>query len=294
MVSRDNPLGHILSELDDLGGPNTVQLALTEIHPRPNQPRKHFDPEQLEALAHSIREIGVIQPLLVHRHPDGRYILIAGERRLRAAEMAGLDSVPAYVLEGGEEQIRAAALAENLSRADLSPYERAEGILAFLETKLSMGREDLLARLRAMSNAIRKGHQDHETLTDAPGQVILKLFDAIGYSLRTFAEKDVAIFRLPPDILELLRSGAVPYRTATLIARAPEELRRELVAMALEGKPESEIRAAVARTRKKASAPTRQYAKRLRSVVKALAKVDEVPPEAKRLIDQLEKVLGLR
>ena len=109
MVSRDNPLGHILSELDDLGEANTVQLALTEIHPRPNQPRKHFDPEQLEALAHSIREIGVIQPLLVHRQPDGRYILIAGERRLRAAEMAGLESVPAYVLEGGEEQIRAAA-----------------------------------------------------------------------------------------------------------------------------------------------------------------------------------------
>ncbi len=293
-MSRDNPLSHILSELDDLGEANTVQLALTEIHPRPNQPRKHFDPEQLEALAHSIREIGVIQPLLVRREPDGRYTLIAGERRLRAAEMAGLESVPAYVFEGGEERTRAATLAENLSRADLNPYERAEGILAYLEGKLSMGREELLTRVRTMANAMRKGRPNHKTLTDEPGQVILKLFDTIGYSLRTFAEKDVIIFRLPPDILELLRSGAVPYRTATTIARAPEELRPELVAMALEGKSESEIRAAATRARKKASVPTKQYAKRLRRAARALTRVDEVPPEAERLIDQLEKVLGLR
>ncbi len=289
-----SPPNQFLARLRGLGGANAVQLPLAVIHPRPNRSGYRPNPKQLEALAQLIREAGFIKPLLVHRQPNGRYTLIAGEHYLHAAKMAGLESAPAYVFEGEEGQIRGAALIEIMYRADLNPYERAEEILAYLEGELSMGRDELLTRVRTMANAMRKGRLDHKTLTDESGQVILRLFDTIGYSLRTFAEKDVVIFRLPPDTLEPLRSGAVPYRTATIIARAPEELRPELVAMALEGKSESEIRAAVTRARKKAPVPTKQYAKRLRRAARALTKVGEVPSGAERLIDKLEKALGLR
>ncbi|MFN3179576.1 MAG: ParB/RepB/Spo0J family partition protein, partial [Thermus sp.] len=123
-------LARALSALEEMEG-KPVQaggktLPLEALVPSP-QPRKRF--EGLEALAHSIREKGVLQPLLVRPLGDGRYAIVAGERRYRAARMAGLSEVPVRVVELSEKEARLFALVENLQREDLNPYEETVGVL---------------------------------------------------------------------------------------------------------------------------------------------------------------------
>lgn len=104
-----------------------LEVPLHQIDPNPNQPRKQFDSEELEELATSIAHTGIIQPLIVQQK-NGRYFLIAGERRLRAAKMAGLKKVPILIREVDERLLLEISLIENLQRSDLNPIEEAEGI----------------------------------------------------------------------------------------------------------------------------------------------------------------------
>ncbi|WP_457573599.1 ParB/RepB/Spo0J family partition protein [Desulfolithobacter sp.] len=107
---------------------------IDKIEPNPNQPRKYFDEEKLEELAESIRERGVIQPLLVSPGKGNRYILIAGERRLRAARMAGEDEVPVVVMDSGtDNESLELALIENIQRHDLNPIEEATAYARLIE-----------------------------------------------------------------------------------------------------------------------------------------------------------------
>jgi ParB family chromosome partitioning protein len=107
------------------GAPGVVEVAIERIDPNPHQPRRHFDDEQLAALADSIRSTGVLQPLLLRPEPDGGYTLIAGERRLRAARLAGLPTVPAVVRPLPDARLLEFALVENIQRDDLAPLETA-------------------------------------------------------------------------------------------------------------------------------------------------------------------------
>lgn len=102
-------------------------LAPDKIEPSPFQARTSFAPEELAALAASIRENGLLQPVTVRRH-QGRYQLIAGERRLRACKMAGLERIPALLYEPDDAQTAALGLLENLQRQDLDPFDQARGI----------------------------------------------------------------------------------------------------------------------------------------------------------------------
>ena len=111
-----------------------IQVPLSKIVPNPYQPRKEFELEALSELADSIRQYGVLQPLLVSPGKGDTYILIAGERRLRASNMAGLGTVPVIVSEYTTQQIAEIALIENLQRKDLHYLEEAEGYLKLLNT----------------------------------------------------------------------------------------------------------------------------------------------------------------
>lgn len=102
------------------------EIALDAIEPNPFQPRRHFDPEKLQELAQSIAEFGLLEPVLVREHEKG-YQLVAGERRIRAAELAGLKRVPALVKNFDDEEMMKVALVENLQRENLNPIEEAEG-----------------------------------------------------------------------------------------------------------------------------------------------------------------------
>ncbi|MBM4096872.1 MAG: ParB/RepB/Spo0J family partition protein [Planctomycetes bacterium] len=124
-------------------GGSTVAIAV--IDQNPNQPRKHFDPEQLESLRETIKTHGVLQPLVVRPRGD-RYELIAGERRLRAAIDAGLAEVPVRVVDFDDQQVMEAALVENIQRTDLNPIEKAIGFKDYLD-RFQMTHEQLAARL---------------------------------------------------------------------------------------------------------------------------------------------------
>jgi ParB family chromosome partitioning protein len=122
-----------------------AEVPVEAIEHNPYQPRKTFDADDLSALGESIRSHGVLQPLVV-RQVDGRYQLIAGERRLRAARAVGLSAVPVTVVDFNDQQVLEAALVENIQRADLNPIEKAQGFKEYL-TRYEMTHEQLAARL---------------------------------------------------------------------------------------------------------------------------------------------------
>lgn len=114
-----------------IGGAQT-ELELSKIYPNPNQPRKNFDQKALEELADSIKVHGLIQPIIVNESGD-KYMIIAGERRWRACQMAGLTAVPVIIKHYTEKQVSEIAIIENLQREDLNPVEVARGIKKLME-----------------------------------------------------------------------------------------------------------------------------------------------------------------
>jgi ParB family chromosome partitioning protein len=136
----------------------TVTLRISEIEPNRSQPRKDFDEQALAELADSIKEHGIIQPLLVRPLPSGNYQLVAGERRWRASRMIGLDEVPVVIRDIPDEQAMEIALIENLQREDLNIIEEAMGYKTLME-EFEMTQEDVSAKVGksrpAISNSIR-------------------------------------------------------------------------------------------------------------------------------------------
>jgi ParB family chromosome partitioning protein len=140
------------------GHSGLLQLRLTEIEPNPRQPRGHFDEQALEELAHSLREVGLLQPIVVRPMDGGRYEIIAGERRFRAARLAGLEEIPAVVRATHDGDVLTEALVENIHRADLNPLEEAAAFQQLLDD-FGVTHEQLAGKLGksrpAISNALR-------------------------------------------------------------------------------------------------------------------------------------------
>ena len=136
----------------------SVLLPISQVEPGLNQPRKSFDDEALADLAASIQEHGIIQPLTVRRLSTGYYQIIAGERRWRAAKLAGRMEVPVVIIEADDRKVLELGLIENLQREDLNPVEEAEGYLALL-TDFGLTQEELAQRMGksrpAIANALR-------------------------------------------------------------------------------------------------------------------------------------------
>ena len=131
---------------DDTKDEKVTQIQSKLIDTNPNQPRKHFDEESLQELAVSIKNYGVIQPILVSPKEGGRYELIAGERRLRASKMAGLSFIPAIVKQFTESEMAEIALIENLQREDLNPIEEARAYRSLMD-KYGFTQEELADKL---------------------------------------------------------------------------------------------------------------------------------------------------
>jgi ParB family chromosome partitioning protein len=160
-------LAAILPEASASEAGELRELPVELIKPNPGQPRTNFDAEALSALAASIEASGVVQPLLVRPLPDGSYELVAGERRWRAAQQAGLEKVPAVVRDQAKAERLQAALIENMVREDLNPVEEARACAALVED-LGLTKEDLSKRVGrsrpAVSNLIRLLELPDETL----------------------------------------------------------------------------------------------------------------------------------
>ncbi|EPR44008.1 parB-like partition protein [Desulfovibrio sp. X2] len=153
----DALLGGVAQEA---GAAEVRRLPITSIIPNPQQPRRTFDQEGLKDLARSIKSQGVLQPVLVRRIPGRKdeYELVAGERRWRASQMAGMTDIPAMIKNLDDEESLAIALIENLQREDLNPIEEARG-LRELQERLSLSQEELAGRVGksrpAVANALR-------------------------------------------------------------------------------------------------------------------------------------------
>ena len=163
MASKQKGLGRGLGALiDDFSVPAAQEqitaLPLQKIEPNPKQPRRTFDPEALQSLADSIAEHGVVQPLAVRDAGNGYYQIIAGERRWRAARLAGLTELPVVVLDADDRTVMELALIENLQRQDLNPMEEAEGYRVLME-EYGLTQEQAATRVGksrpAVANALR-------------------------------------------------------------------------------------------------------------------------------------------
>ncbi len=154
---------------------NPARISIYKIEPNPLQPRKQFDELELQALADSITANGLIQPLALRRLPNGYYQIIAGERRWRACRLAGLEEVPAVILEADDQKAMELALIENLQRQDLNPVEEALGYQSLM--------------------------QDYALTQEQVAQQVGKSRPAIANALR--------LLQLPEEILNVLASGAL-------------------------------------------------------------------------------------
>ncbi len=198
----------------DREGSAPLYIPITRIAPNPNQPRKLFRDEELASLAASIREQGILQPLVVRRRGEG-YELIIGERRWRASQLAGLEELPAVILDATDRQVVEMALVENVQRADLNPLELAEAFRVLVEdeglTQESAGRRVGLDR-SSVANHLR--------LLELPASIRQDLID-----LRLTMGHAKAILQAPPDQRTFVRDQIL---RGGLSVRAAEDLVRRL------------------------------------------------------------------
>ena len=215
MAARKSGLGRGLDALIPVDHPSVgfAEVELSEVAPNPQQPRVHFDDTALGELAASITEVGVLQPIVVRPgDPEGTYVLIAGERRLRAAAIAGLRSIPAVIRSvESDERYLSEALIENVQRKDLSPLEEAAAYRNLLED-FGMTHEQVANRVgksrSAVTNTLRllqlpapiQGMLEREELSAGHARALLSLEDeayavhiaqravAEGWSVRTVEE----------------------------------------------------------------------------------------------------------
>lgn len=171
-------------------------VPVADIDPNPHQPRQHFDEETLVSLAGSVREVGVLQPVLVRPTSSGRFELVAGERRWRAAMRAGLDVIPALVRETGDLQAVEQALVENLHRQDLGVLEEASGYQQLIE-EFGLTHEDVATRVGKSRSAVTN-------------------------TLR--------LLQLPPTIQQLVASGRLSAGHARALMGTPDRAFQEALA----------------------------------------------------------------
>lgn len=176
MAKKNSGLGRGLDAIfldntladDSVGGEERIsKLKISLVDPKRDQPRKYFDKEALEQLAESIAENGLLQPILVREYGEGRYQIIAGERRFRASKLAGLTEIPAIVLERDDKNAAQIALIENIQREDLNPLEEAMAYKSLAE-EYDMTQEELSQRVgksrSAIANTVR--------LLDLPDEIL--------------------------------------------------------------------------------------------------------------------------
>ncbi len=209
-------------------------LPLEKIIISQQQPRCYFDPNKLEQLTISVKENGILEPLLVRPLKNGNYELVAGERRFRAATAAALKEVPVVIKELSDKQALQLALIENLQRDDLNPVEETEGILRLLALNLDSHKESPRQLLYQMKNAIEKNKAAGSNFRDnvipnkdsEAEKTIQSVFESIGQNWYSFTCNRLPLLNLPVNILEALRQGKIAYTKAKAIASVKDETAR--------------------------------------------------------------------
>jgi ParB family chromosome partitioning protein len=203
-------------------------LPISQIHRKPEQVRRYFDFQKMEQLTASVREYGILENLLVRPMPGkpGEYELVAGERRYRAAQGAGLTEVPATVIELSDQQALQITLVENLQREDLNPVEETEGILQLLAIRLELPVQEVVSLLYRMQNESTR-NLNHNVVVQEE-EVVEEVFNALGrMSWQSFVKHRLPLRNLPEEVLEALQQGKIEYTKAQTISRVKDEGQRQ-------------------------------------------------------------------
>jgi ParB family chromosome partitioning protein len=200
-------------------------LPISDIIPSKQQPRRYFDPEKLNQLAESIKQHGILEPLLVRPEAQGKYQLIAGERRYKAATMLGLVEVPVVIRDFNDQEALQIALIENLQREDLNPLEETEGILELAAIRLQKDTEYVVTLLHQAAHPERNSVDN--VIHTEEWKTLQEVFEALGrFTPESFRTNRLPLLKLPDDVLDALRTGKIAYTKARAIARVKDEDRR--------------------------------------------------------------------
>ena len=234
------------SDVHTQGSSNLNEIDIHQIVPNPNQPRREFDEEAMEELATSIREMGIITPITLRQMPDGKYQIIAGERRWRASQKAGLKTLPAYIRTVEDESVMEMALVENIQREDLNAIEIALAYQHLLETT-GMTQAKISDRVGKSRTAVT----NYMRLLKLPAQIQMALKDKVidmGHARALLAldsptlqiklfkdiQKNNYSVRKVEEIVQLLKSGHDPLSVKqrvtgkSTLSKDQEELKKKL------------------------------------------------------------------
>jgi ParB family chromosome partitioning protein len=213
--------------------PNTIPISKIVL---PNQqPRRYFNSEKMITLVESVRQHGILEPILLRSLDNNTYELVAGERRYRAAKEVGLDEIPAVVRQMTPDEALQIALVENLQREDINPVEETEAILQLLVLKLNLSVDEVTAQLYRMRH-ITRGEVGQNVLTSPEyDEAIVSVFSSLGFKWESFITSRLPLLKLPSEILDVLRQGRIEYTKAQAIAKVKDVIaRQELLNQAIE------------------------------------------------------------
>ena len=229
-VERKNVFASLLGEVKELheDGVERRSIPLSEIIFNLNQPRRYLDESALAALTDSIREHGVLEPILV-RQAGEKFELIAGERRTRAAQAAGLDAIHAVVLNLDENQALEIAIIENLQREDLNPVEETDAVLRLLSVRLEKPIATVLELIRQVYDESR-GRGGNNVISKADRDRVVKIFLSLGrFTPASFFTNRVPLLDMPADLIKAVREGKLHYTKARKLARIQDSTIRTVM-----------------------------------------------------------------
>jgi ParB family chromosome partitioning protein len=290
----------INQQLDEKDSSSPMMISTNRITLPGSQPRRYFDPDKHKQLVLSVKRAGILQPLLVRSKGDD-FELVAGERRYRAAQEAGLNEVPVFVRSMTDQQARECALTENLQREDLNPVDETEGILGLLELRLAISQKEVIALLNRM--AMEKRGSSGNVVRYEEKAAIEEVFASIGrLTPESFRTHRLPLLNLPQDLLEALRAGKIEYTKVKAIAQVKDESeRQQLLSDVIEqGLPLTQIKEQVKAL--KGNQPTKEppgtedLRKRVNSLAKIFktsTKIDEpqVRHKLEKLLVQVENLI---
>ncbi|MCY7286123.1 MAG: ParB/RepB/Spo0J family partition protein [Cyanobacteria bacterium CAN_BIN43] len=276
---------------------NTVPLRAIKL-PTKRQPRRYFAPEKMAQLVASVKEHGILEPVLVRPLGKETYELIAGERRLRAAEEIGLTEIPVVCKEFSDLEALQVALMENLQRDDLNPIEETEAVLELLAIALDTNIEEVKSVIYQTANAKNRGQELKENVSLQLEKLESCLQEIGRFNLESLRSSRLPLLNLPPDVLGVLREGKLEYTKARAIARLKDEQKRqELLNQVLEQNFSlAEIKVRLKELKPESAASTEQVlVDRMAEITKRLKKSKAWSERKKKeritkLLDELEKL----
>lgn len=226
-VSSVQPSSQLGDELQEEVYPSNHLLAISQIQLPAGQPRRYFSSRAMESLITSVRQHGILQPMLVRPMASDTYELVAGERRYRAAQAVGLTEVPVVIRDLTSQEAIQVALLENLQREDLNPIEETEAILQLLCLNLQCSREEVVSLLNQVAHIKKQGGEITNNVIREQWKAVEQLFNIVGrLTPDSFRSNRLPLLNLPDNILESLRQGKVEYTKARAIAQLKDEKER--------------------------------------------------------------------